>query len=218
MNNTKIEWTDLSWNPVSGCLNSCPYCYAKSIYKRFGRSFKPEFHNDRLFEPFYINKPHKIFVCSVADLFGEWVPEKWIQDILYVVNECPQHTFQFLTKNPKRYLKFNFSKNCWLGATATDQKMFDNANNILKTITNNIVFLSCEPLLDRINAENIMVNWLIIGAQTGKKPFQPPKKWVLDLTNSGKRINCAIFYKPNLTGYSYLPKEFPNQSEQLSLL
>lgn len=217
MNNTKIEWTDLSWNPVSGCLNDCPYCYAKAIYKRFNKSFKPQFHEKRLFEPIYINKPNKIFVCSVADLFGNWVPVKWIKDILYIVSECPQHTFQFLTKNPKRYLEFEFPKNAWLGATATNQIMFNSFIEILRQ-KENITFLSCEPMLTEIKGSLNEIDWLIIGACTGIHRFQPPKEWVLNLTNDGRKSNCAVFYKPNLIGYNNPPKELPVKSEQLSLL
>ena len=103
MNKTKIEWTDFSWNPVSGCLHNCPYCYAKSMYNRFGRSFEPTFHPEKLNEPLKFKNKKMIFVCSVADLFGWWVDEKWIKAIIEITKVTPHLTYQFLTcEKPQR--------------------------------------------------------------------------------------------------------------------
>lgn len=219
MNETKIEWTEFSWNPVTGCNNNCYYCYAKAIYDRYKWSFEPTFKPDRLKQPTKLKKPQLIFVCSVADLFGDWIPESWIKEVINVIKKCPQHTFQFLTKNPKRYSEFVFPKNCWLGATATNQEMFDIAINYLKNIKN-ITFISCEPLLSPIFGSLDKIDWLIIGACTGKYRFQPPKDWVERLTKCGQNSNCAIFYKPNLTGYIKYFREYPkviHDSQQLIL-
>ena len=208
MNKTKIEWTEFSWNPVTGCKHGCKYCYAKAIYDRYKWSFEPTFRKDRLQQPLNKKRPQMIFVCSVADLFGEWVPVEWINGVLEIIKQCPQHTFQFLTKNPKRYGEFSFPKNCWLGASATNQQMFNNAKECLRPL-NNITFISCEPLLSEITGNLSGIDWLIIGACTGKYAFQPPKQWVYNLTNDGRKAGCAIFYKPNLKNYDQMPKEYP---------
>jgi len=112
VNKTKIEWTDYVWNPVRGCLHNCPYCYGKRIDKRFGDgSFTPTFYPERLQEPLKVKKPSRIFVGSMADLFGEWdwVVEdhggltigirRVLSEVFNIVNQCPQHTFIFLTND-----------------------------------------------------------------------------------------------------------------------
>ena len=131
---TKIDWADATWNPVTGCLHDCEYCYARRIAERFGSNlmpiftkypvldkpvrnlgidagkiqpypfdFTPTFHRYRLGEPARWTRPRNIFVCSMADLFGDWVPDGWIQEVIAVCDAAPQHRYLFLTKNPSRY-------------------------------------------------------------------------------------------------------------------
>ena len=133
MNDTKIEWCDMTWNPVTGCLHGCEYCYAKKVAHRFDGKvfdtsplpgglhvledrppwppypygFAPTFHRYRLGDPASKTKGKTIFVCSMADLFGSWVPTKWIVDVLDACLAAPQHRYLFLTKNPKRYLELD---------------------------------------------------------------------------------------------------------------
>ena len=210
MNKTGIEWTDYSWNPVTGCKHECDYCYAKAINHRFKRSWKPMFHEKRIKQPLFKDKSHKIFVCSMADLFGEWVPDEWIKRVLHITRLAKQHTFQFLTKNPERYFDFEFTKNCWLGASATDQKMLDNAMTVLSELKGNVKYLSCEPLLNKIVMHG-SVDWLIIGACSNPKPCQPEREWVLDMINYATLNKIPIFLKPNLRVVDHLLfKEFPH--------
>ena len=125
MNRTKIEWTDFTWNPITGCLNSCPYCYARKIAKRFPNifpnGFKPTFHEDRLAEPyeevpetFRSKNPNlslghaMIFTVSMGEMFGSWVPDTWISKILEVIRDNPWHVFQILTKCPENTIEWNF--------------------------------------------------------------------------------------------------------------
>ncbi len=212
MNKTRIPWTDLSWNPVTGCLHACSYCYARRMYQRFGRSFKPAFHLERLDQPKKRKEPSKIFVCSVADLFGDWVPQEWINAVLGVVVDCPQHTFQFLTKNPARYVGINWPANCWVGTTVTsslgEQHLTKHLSDIMIKVSAPVRFLSAEPLLGRLRIGGWKPDWVIIGAQTGPDAMQPNKKWVEDLTRDARACGAAVFYKPNLE-WKNPPREFP---------
>ena len=194
MNKTKIEWTDYTWNPVVGCENDCWYCYGKRIAKRFWKdnpNYEPRFHIKRLQEPYKIKEPSKIFVCSMADLFGDWIPKETIEKVLEVVRENPQHTYQFLTKNPRRYSEFDFPKNCWLGITEdyTNQARL----NYLKGKPDNYKFISFEPLLGDMSGLDLSgIDWVIVGAMTGSGAIKPKKEWI----DSIKHPN--IFYKNNI--------------------
>ena len=155
MDNTKIEWADATWNPVTGCLHGCEYCYARTMVNRFAMpgagvganvvgfvldekfksgcgkaepypfGFMPTLHRYRLGIPDRWKKPRTIFVCSMADLFGDWVPDEWIAEVLAACANAPQHRYLFLTKNPKRYVEL-YAKailpvgtNFWYGSTST---------------------------------------------------------------------------------------------------
>lgn len=206
MNKTKIDWTDYTWNPVTGCLHNCNYCYARKIAMRFTGHFKPTFHKDRLNDKFP-KKPSKIFVCSMADLFGDWVAAYWVHSILKVVRENPQHIFQFLTKNPKRYSEFDFPDNCWLGITLTGEnkkdKSIDQYVKSYKELCDcatleyksggDYKFISIEPLLGSFKYIDIeYADLVIVGAMTGSGAIEPKKEWI----NSIKHKN--IFYKSNI--------------------
>lgn len=224
MNKTKIEWTDYTWNPVTGCNHGCDYCYAKAISKRFKRSFKPQFHENRLEEPGKLKKSAKIFVCSMADLFGEWVPEEWILKIIEVAAQNPQHIFQFLTKNPDRYKHFTFPENCWLGATATNQEQYQESIQKLRISQfPGVRFISFEPLISEIDPydhglwwlpdepEVWMIDWLVLGAMTGPGAKQPDKEWTHKLVEFADKHHIPIFIKNNLTEIDiwHVSKEFP---------
>lgn len=225
MNKTKIDWTDFTWNPVTGCKNTCDYCYARAISKRFKRSFEPELHEDRLEDPYKLKEPSKIFVCSMADLFGDWVPDEWIKKILKVVKDNPQHIFQFLTKNPDRYNeRFNFPDNVWFGATVTNQEEYEKAIQKLRTKRPpKLNFISFEPLLNEINPYNcgwewfndvgpkvFGIDWIIIGACTHPKPFQPERKWVKRIVDFADEFEIPVVLKSNLN-YFEQRKEFPKR-------
>lgn len=165
MNKSKIEWTDYTWNPVTGCLHNCDFCYAKKIDKRFGDGrFTPTFHPDRLSEPLTVKKPSRIFVGSMADLFGEWhwevkygvVGEAYsrqfvVDQILDVVKQCPQHTFIFLTKNPKGMQGFDFPANCWCGTSIENQEKADERIPELLKVKSKTLFVSYEPALGEVD-------------------------------------------------------------------
>lgn len=197
MQKTKIEWCDITWSPVVGCRHNCWYCYAKRMNDRFKWLpdwTQPKFYPERLNEPSKLKKPSKIFVCSMSDLFGEWIPKKWIENILIVAGQNRQHTFQFLTKNPKRYLEFEFPENCWLGTTIESAEY----GNRMKPFADikNYKFVSIEPLLSDFTGMNFdRFDLVIVGAMTGKNTIPPKKEWI----NSIKHRN--IFYKNNIKQY-----------------
>lgn len=222
MNKTKIEWCDYTWNPITGCKNNCWYCYARKMavndyYKKgFPNKFEPSFYRERLEEPLKIKKPSRIFVCSMADLFGDWVYNTWIRSILEVVEHCPQHTFMFLTKNPKRYEKFNFPKNCWLGVTVTGRGDWYNAASLHMLQRDNLKFISIEPILDVIDTSYFwLADWIILGGLTPKPVHK--QKWIKDFFDVGKRIDslCGrvsgspVFMKNNLNWKGKLRQEYP---------
>jgi len=202
MNKTKIEWTNYSWSPVIGCRGGCFYCYGKRLNDRFKWIkdwTKPKFYPERLKEPYKIKKPSKIFVCSMADLFSDWIIDGMILKIIEVARENPRHTFQFLTKNPKRYLEFKFPKNCWLGATITGKEEILNGHYQIKALKkkDNFKFISFEPLLNKIDMDLSNIDLVIVGAMTGmgKKNVIPKKEWIASIKHPN------IFYKENIKKY-----------------
>jgi len=205
MNKTKIEWTDYTFNPVVGCKHNCWYCYARRMNDRFKwieKWTEPKFYPERLSNPSKVKKPSKIFVCSMSDLFGKWVSQSWIEAVLKVVEQNPHHTFQFLTKNPRRYLDFKFPENCWLGLTIDEVKYDTNTKVNLLSIKaiHNYTFISFEPLLgdmsqlfrDGMGIRMKNIDLLIVGAMTGQGAVKPKSEWI----NSIKHKN--IFYKSNI--------------------
>jgi len=166
MNKSKIDWCDYTWNPVTGCFHGCEYCYARKIDKRFGDgNFTPTFHPERLQEPLKVKKPSKIFVGSVSDLFGDWF---WqvskepgtvtsynmgmvVGKILDVVKQCPQHTFIFLTKNPKGMQGFNFPSNCLCGTSVEDQEKANERIPELLKVDCKTLWASYEPSLGKVD-------------------------------------------------------------------
>ena len=210
MNRSKIEWVlnpdnktlGYTWNPVTGCLHGCTYCYARRIARRFGKTqeeqdSKPVFHPERLNDPARIKKPSTIFVCSMADLFGDWVPMGWIEDVLQACKMAPQHRYIFLTKNPERYREINVSLNydpwpldCLKGATS--EGVFPPAI---------VDFVSFEPLLEEpmyILALFKNLKWIIVGGQSGPGAIKPKPEWVKTIISISRQYNIPLFLKDNL--------------------
>jgi len=228
--NENINWAAFSWNPVTGCLKACPWCYARKRAENdyfksgFPTGFKPTFHPARLLAPSNTSIPkdkvdlpgiRRVFVCSMADLFGDWVPAEWIQSVIDTCADNTQWDFLLLTKNPKRYQEFTFPLNCWLGATADTQTRADRAIAVFKNITGNIKFLSSEPLMAPITFTSnslTAVDLLILGALKGSECTvrQPDRAWVAHLVNQAVTANCLYLYKPNLTA---LPAAYPDSPD-----
>lgn len=223
--NDNIEWAKWSWNPVTGCLHGCKFCYARDIANRFFGGFEPRFYPERLQMPHNTKYPQdkieldvsykNVFVCSMSDLFGDWVENDWINQILKSIKENPQWNYLFLTKNPEKYLEFDFPDNCWLGVTVHTQNMVKRAENVLRQFPNNISFVSCEPLKEKIifnSLENI--DMVIVGGQsksTQEQEFQPEWDWVESLLNQVRKFNKNIYFKPNL---KVRPREYPRGTDE----
>lgn len=272
---TKIDWCDSSWNPVTGCLHGCEYCYARRIANRFGGSirldlppdtswranrddseelkkllmgdfachsngglhildepalnvpvypappseiekrsapypyyFDPTFHRYKLDQPQKWSEPRTIFVCSMADLFGKWVPDEWIEAFINACLAAPQHRYLFLTKNPARYIHLiangiipENQPNFWFGSTATIPEMeffwCDEVNT----------FVSIEPILapfEDLTDEGVdpasKTNWIIVGAETGnrKNKVVPQKSWIDEIVSAAKKAGTPVFMKESL--------------------
>ena len=159
--------------------------------------FDPTFYPHRLNEPLKIREPSRIFVVDTGDLFGNWVPRPWVERIIDVVKQCDRHTFMFLTKNPERYQEFEFPGNCWLGASVNNNKDCGNVE-MLKQANAKIKYLSIEPLLGPVTCPLNGIQWIIIGAQTGKNPLNPERGWVDGLLKQAERYEIPVFIKTNI--------------------
>ena len=210
MSTTKIEWTDKTWNPVTGCTKcsiGCSNCYAENMsrrlcamgQKKYKNGFQLTLHEDVLDEPLYWQNPHTIFVCSMSDIFHEEVPFEFVDKVIKVIRETPQHRYQLLTKRDKRMEKYFKTRivpeNAWLGVTveanATKERI-----NTLRNIPAMIRFLSCEPLLEdlgKIDFSNI--HWVIIGGESGNKARPMKEEWVLNIERQAAMSGSAFFFK-----------------------
>ena len=232
INRTRIEWTDFSLNYITGCPRRCVFdnrgkCYAWNLAN--GRlkqrylanpnvapgcdpndPFSPRFWPRRLNEPRRLKKPAKIFAVDMGDMFAPCIPRAWQDAGFSMERECPQHTFQHLTKFPENLAQHNpWPDNTWVGATAINNEMAIRAvEGLLKTdaCAN---FISFEPLLGPISVDLSHINWIIIGAQTNPKR-QPSPEWVQALLDEADRWNVPVFMKDNLAWPSRR-REWPKQ-------
>ena len=240
---TKIDWCDASWNPVTGCLHGCEYCYARNIAKRFGAhceaifstmeldapfriikhkelskaeprgktnpypyDFTPTFHRYKLDQPKRWERPRTIFVCSMSDLFGEWVPLDWIKAVFDACEAAPQHRYLFLTKNPNRYIelaeKDMLPRQHWYGYSATREKQLWRFHHTDECPCINL-FVSIEPILEPMQprfSTHTPADWVIIGAETGNRKGKviPEKKWINYILAECEYSGRPIFMKESL--------------------
>ncbi|MCK4777399.1 MAG: DUF5131 family protein [Actinomycetia bacterium] len=200
MQRSKIEWTDYTFNPITGCGQHCWYCYAWEMANRFHRSFKPEFHINRLYEPWRLKDPSKIFVCSTADLFGDWIPRSWQNNILEKIFTCPvKHTFQLLTKSPENIPNLNFPNNVWVGVTITN-KADSWRLDWLRKVRAKVKFVSFEPLLGELSPDLTGIDWIIIGKLTGRfrNKIKLNPEWVSKIVDASNSLCIPFFLKSNL--------------------
>jgi protein gp37 len=210
----KIEWTDFTWSPVTGCKHGCDYCYARRIADRiYPEKFEPTFRPNRLGEPSKVETPSKIFVSDMGDLFGSWVPDDWILRVLRACYDAPQHTYQFLTKNPARYLSLDefFPEAAWVGTTIENQASEAIRSEPMSQLREKLVrFASIEPLLGPIELDNIW-DWIIIGERSDT-PYNPEAEvWAKDLIDQARELSIPVFVKNRLKA-KFPIQEFPKST------
>ena len=277
MQKTKIDWCTYVFNPITGCLTGCAYCYARKIAERFGRSpcessncintwgcaqeqlgfkcdeyqpieniheldervyrfnpkrfipfpfgFEPTFHKYRLEEPQHHKKPQRIFVCSMADLFGPWVPDEWIMQVFDACKAAPQHRYMFLTKFPWRYRELLNKEllpelsNFFYGTTATTCKQIEESFRTCNPLYGVHTFLSIEPMLEDIGdgfdvTTIISHDLMIFGAETGnrKDKVVPKKEWMQSLVDECTSMCVSVFMKDSLIpiiGEEHMLRQMP---------
>ena len=163
-------WYDFNWNPAIGCRHDCNYCYLPKYMERFTgqKTLDPTFYPEVLDEPKRIKQKKIIFVCAYADLFGSWVPAHWIEKVLQVIRETPQHTYVFLTKNPRRYAEFEYPDNVYCGVTIEDRDRMFRADELASLTVKK--FCSIEPILgDFTGVDLSMFDCVVVGLMLNKK-------------------------------------------------
>lgn len=210
MANSKIEWTNKSWNPVTGCSKvseGCRHCYAEVMSRRlkamgqtkYNKGFMVATHEECLFEPFKWAKPQMIFVCSMGDLFHADVPDSFIDKVMETINSTPQHRYQLLTKRAER-MAIYFSchpipNNAWLGVTVECRSSISRIDKI-RNLKANVKFLSCEPLVEDLGQLNLKgIDWIIVGGESGMQARPMKKEWALNIKKQAVALKIPFFFK-----------------------
>ena len=207
---TTIEWTENTWNPVTGCSkisDGCKHCYAERLairlqamrHLKYRDGFKLTLHPQNLNEPSTWKKPQMTFVCSMGDLFHEDVPTDFLMKVFAVMNGNKHHIFQVLTKRSKRFAeiidKVEWGDNIWTGVTIEDAKYIHRINDLLK-VPSKTKFLSLEPLLsDMRNLPLQGIDWVIVGGESGIGARPIELKWVTNIRDQCLQSNVSFFFK-----------------------
>lgn len=210
MAKSKIEWTESTWNPLTGCSKvspGCKYCYAERMAKRlqaiglakYRNGFKLTLHRDVLTEPLKWMKPQMIFVNSMSDLFHQDVPFEFIQQIFAVMRQAYWHTFQILTKRAERLLELSplldWPENVWMGVSVESSEYVYRIRLLRKTDART-KFLSCEPLLSPLPHLPLEgIQWVIVGGESGPNARPMKREWVIDIRNQCQQAGVAFFFK-----------------------
>jgi len=207
---SKIEWTDRTWNPVTGCTKlsaGCAHCYAETMalrlkamgVEKYSNGFIPTMHVDTLGEPLKWKKPCNIFVCSMADLFHESVTFEFIDRVMETIRKTKHHRYQILTKRAERMSEYfshsDIPENVWLGVTveAVESKF---RIDYLRRLNASIRFLSCEPLIEDLGKLDLTnIDWVIVGGESGVKARPMKPEWVRSILNQTNDQKVAFFFK-----------------------
>ena len=211
MASSSIEWTELTWNPTTGCSKisaGCKFCYAEIMTRRLKamgqEKYKDGFKRVRV-HPSTLNIPYTwksskvVFVNSMSDLFHEDVPFEFIKEVFEVMNDNPQHVFQVLTKRAERlfevHRKLKWTHNIWMGVSVEDERVKDRMDFLRKTKAK-VKFLSLEPLIGPLPSLNLKnIDWVIVGGESGHKPRPMNSEWVLDIQTQCQEAKVAFFFK-----------------------
>jgi len=207
---SKIEWTDSTWNPVTGCVKisaGCKNCYAERMAKRlramgqenYANGFEPTIHEKVLRYPLQWKKPQNIFVNSMSDLFLDTIPISFIEDVFTVMNQADWHRFQVLTKRSQRLLdlndRFRWTDNIWMGVSVENEKYKFRIDELRRTDAK-IKFLSIEPLIGPVGKLNLKkIDWVIVGGESGPGARPMKKEWVVDIRDQCLSAEVPFFFK-----------------------
>jgi protein gp37 len=207
---SNIEWTEMTWNPVTGCIKvsqGCKHCYAERMAKRlramsserYSNGFRPTVHHDLIELPKRWKKPRVIFVNSMSDLFQEAVPDDFIRQVFATMLACPQHTFQILTKRSGRLrglaATLPWPPNVWMGVSVENARVVARITD-LAAVPAQVRFLSCEPLIGPL--ENLPLNnihWVIVGGESGPGARPMREEWVEGIHRQCRGGNVSFFFK-----------------------
>jgi protein gp37 len=207
---SNIEWTEATWNPVTGCSKvsaGCKNCYAERLAlrlqamgnARYRNGFKVTLHHDLIELPKRWREPRLIFVNSMSDLFHERVPLDFIQRVFSTMRACPHHTFQILTKRSSRLREFapelDWPANVWMGVSVEDARVLHRVHD-LQTVPAAVRFLSCEPLIGPLNDLPLEgIHWVIVGGESGPGARPMRIEWIRGIFRQCRKAKVPFFFK-----------------------
>lgn len=216
---SSIEWTEATWNPVTGCDRvspGCDNCYALTLARRLkamgvakyqqdgsprtsGPGFRLTLHPDALSQPLRWRQPRLIFVNSMSDLFHPDVPDPYISEVFRVISDTPWHTYQMLTKRSKRLQaiadKLPWPDNLWMGVSVEDSRYRFRVEH-LRSVPAKVRFLSCEPLIGPMGSIDLRgIDWMIVGGESGPAARPIQSEWAEDLRDQCRRAEVRFFFK-----------------------
>jgi protein gp37 len=216
---TKIEWTDETWNPVTGCVKvspGCKHCYAETFAERFrgtimpngkphpfADGFDPTLRTERLSQPFAWRSPRRVFVNSMSDLFGDFVPDDFLARVFDVMRRTPQHTYQILTKRAERMREWTLAsswlrdaRHIWLGVSVENRAYGVPRIDELRAAAASVRFLSIEPLLEQLGEIDLRaIDWVIVGGESGPRAREMRAEWVRGIRDQCRAAGVAFFFK-----------------------
>lgn len=210
MAQSSIEWTEMTWNPTTGCTKisaGCKYCYAEVMSKRlqamgvekYKDAFAVRTYPEALSIPYTWKSPKVVFVNSMSDLFHPKIPLSFIKQVFKVMNDNPQHVFQVLTKRAERLFdlheELKWTHNIWMGVSVEDGRVIDRIDYLRRTNAR-VKFLSCEPLIGPLSEMNLHnIDWVIVGGESGRKPRPMNPDWAIDIQQQCADVGVAFFFK-----------------------
>jgi protein gp37 len=226
---SSIEWTEMTWNPVTGCTKvsqGCKRCYAERMAKRltamgsdrYRNGFKVTLHPDLLDVPKRWRQPRVVFVNSMSDLFHEDIPLDYIQRVFATMRDCPQHTFQVLTKRSERLAELAgqlpWPRNVWMGVSVEDARVISRIRDLSSTPAA-VRFLSLEPLIGPLHELPLSgIHWVIVGGESGPRARPMRKEWVDSIYRQCRDARVPFFFKQwggvrkDLTGREFHGRTF----------
>ncbi len=207
--NSSIEWTETTWNPVTGCTKvspGCAHCYAETFAERFRgvpdhpyeRGFDLQLRPERLQQPLTWRQPRLVFVNSMSDLFHEDIPVTYIREVFNVMRKANLHTFQVLTKRSERLIelapRLRWPDNVWMGVSVENQRWTSRVSDLRK-VPAKVRFLSCEPLLGPLRLDLRNIDWVIVGGESGPRARSMKPEWVREIREQCEDKGVAFFFK-----------------------